>query len=414
MGTNNSIQNLTYDCDGYDGRGLFLQDQYSWIENCRVIDSPARPFSLNGGGNASYGLDTNGWTEDDGGWDSTPVFYPYGCKILNCYTYNAGQTAYSQKRMRYSEIRGNYAELVYSEGITSDVKGDYSVVAFNTLKNIARTDSATAFEDKEDPGNYLSVGIGGTGAIGVDNNYYTKIIGNSVIGVQENETAGSKIKAAFNFVNNIGPSYGIVVQGNHFENADVGVLFKGTGDGAADNTYNSIVSGNTFVDVLTEVQIQAGSTNNKVIDNVANTEAGLVILENSTDNFITDTGYSNDLTIEGGSSAGTGTYATNGQRIAWERRGKIVSFTIYLEWTAHDGTGLMQVQGLPFTSDAVANNSAAFACSCTDMTVTGPLFMQIAPGTDYGSFFQVNDGTRSNKDVEATGTVYVSGSYFAE
>jgi hypothetical protein len=63
-------------------------------------------------------------------------------------------------------------------------------------------------------------------------------------------------------------------------------------------------------------------------------------------------------TIAGTTLAGSGTYAGNGQIGRYTRIGNRVFFQIYLEWTAHTGTGNIQINGLPITS---ANNTNAFS-----------------------------------------------------
>lgn len=58
-------------------------------------------------------------------------------------------------------------------------------------------------------------------------------------------------------------------------------------------------------------------------------------------------------TIVGATVAGVGTYTIQvGQ---YTKIGRVVHFNLYLNWTAHTGTGTMRVGGLPFTSTATAN-----------------------------------------------------------
>jgi len=60
-------------------------------------------------------------------------------------------------------------------------------------------------------------------------------------------------------------------------------------------------------------------------------------------------------TIEGSTTAGTGTYAV--QTGSYTKIGNRVFFNIYLSWTAHTGTGNLRVGNLPFT---IANNNNAY------------------------------------------------------
>jgi hypothetical protein len=56
-------------------------------------------------------------------------------------------------------------------------------------------------------------------------------------------------------------------------------------------------------------------------------------------------------TIEGGTTAGTGTYTTQVGRFT--KVGNLVTVQIILSWTAHTGTGNISVANLPYTSSSV-------------------------------------------------------------
>jgi hypothetical protein len=81
--------------------------------------------------------------------------------------------------------------------------------------------------------------------------------------------------------------------------------------------------------------------------------------------FGTDTAAANALddyeegtftpTIVGTSTAGTATYAANGQVGRYTKIGNRVFFDLYLSWTAHTGTGDLQINGLPFTVQNTTN-----------------------------------------------------------
>lgn len=64
-------------------------------------------------------------------------------------------------------------------------------------------------------------------------------------------------------------------------------------------------------------------------------------------------------TIIGTTTAGAGTYTTQGGR--YTKIGRVVHVQIRLTWTAHTGTGNMQIEGLPFNSEtATAVGGASF------------------------------------------------------
>ena len=60
-------------------------------------------------------------------------------------------------------------------------------------------------------------------------------------------------------------------------------------------------------------------------------------------------------TIVGTSTAGTATYAANGQVGRYTKIGNRVFFDLFLSWTAHTGTGDLQINGLPFTVQNTTN-----------------------------------------------------------
>lgn len=71
-------------------------------------------------------------------------------------------------------------------------------------------------------------------------------------------------------------------------------------------------------------------------------------------------------TIIGSSTAGTGTYAA--QSGFYTRIGQQVTVLCYVEWSAHTGTGVMRISGLPFE---IANNTiyAPFPMEYSNLTV---------------------------------------------
>lgn len=58
-------------------------------------------------------------------------------------------------------------------------------------------------------------------------------------------------------------------------------------------------------------------------------------------------------TVSGSSSAGTGTYSK--QVGSYTKVGRQVSVNVWVEWSAHTGTGNLQLTNLPFTSNSTTN-----------------------------------------------------------
>ena len=61
-------------------------------------------------------------------------------------------------------------------------------------------------------------------------------------------------------------------------------------------------------------------------------------------------------TVVGTTAAGTGTYSTNTGR--YTKVGNLVTFQVFIDWTAHTGTGNMKISNLPFT-----NGAGLWACN---------------------------------------------------
>lgn len=274
-GANNRIRRLLIDCAGYSGRGIHLQDQWSGIEDCEVNNCPDRPFGLQGGGNTTYGLDSAGRSSDDAGF-TTATFFPIGCYVENVRANRAGNTAISQKQMPHSRIQRCVVQNAYSEGITVD-RCDYSVVSSNTLLNVSLIDTHQ-FPDLDAGTGWLSAGGGGVGGIGIDGSTGARVTKNTIIGVQTTTaTRNNRSRAAINVVNNIQAANGCQIEGNHIVDAKVGIWLKGTGSGAAGNSFRHMITGNVFDSIGTAagtgtaqfgaVWIDAGCTGNSLADN---------------------------------------------------------------------------------------------------------------------------------------------------
>jgi hypothetical protein len=79
-------------------------------------------------------------------------------------------------------------------------------------------------------------------------------------------------------------------------------------------------------------------------------------------------------TVIGTTVAGTGTYVNQVGR--YTRIGNRVCFTIYLNWTAHTGTGSMRVSGLPISSIATTASFHALSIWNANITLTASNLLQ--------------------------------------
>ncbi|NBZ88132.1 DUF2793 domain-containing protein [Stagnihabitans tardus] len=274
-GTNNRIRSMLLECGGYSGRGFVIQDRFTGIEDVECNNCPDRPFGMQGGGDTSWGIDSEGRTSDDGAF-TTATFFPMGCWLEECRVTRAGNTAFSQKQMHHSRITRCVCQNVFSEGITID-KCDWSVVTGNTLLDVSKV-SVTEFPDLDAGSGFLTAGGGGVGGVGIDGATGSRFAKNTIIGVNTDITVrNNRIKAAINLVNNIQASNGIQIEGNYFSDAKAGIWLKGTVSGASDNNYRHVITDNVFDTMGTgpgtstaqfgAIWIDAGCTDNVISGN---------------------------------------------------------------------------------------------------------------------------------------------------
>lgn len=362
-GSNNRVRHIKIDCAGYAGRGFYLGDMYSGIEDCECINCPDRPFGLNGGSNTVYGLDSEGRTSEEAGFTSA-TFFPVGCFITQSRSDRSGNTAFSQKQMPYSSITFNTALNTYSEAFTID-KCDYSVVSGNVAIDCALVDTQQ-FPDLDAGSGYLTAGGGGVGGVGIDGSDGARFIGNTILGVQTTTaTRNDRTKAAINFVNNIGAAFTCTVSGSHIADAKCGIYVKDIAAGAAGENFRHLLGPNTFEDIGTAagsgsaffgaVWIEAGAGNLQVAGN--SQRGGSMLITDLTANSWVENPDETTFTPVlkfGGASTGI-TYAASGQRGRFQRQGRLITFAINIVLTSKgSATGGLTISGLPAVCDANA------------------------------------------------------------
>ena len=117
-------------------------------------------------------------------------------------------------------------------------------------------------------------------------------------------------------------------------------------------------------------------------------------------------------TIIGTSTAGTGTYTSQIGR--YRKQGNIVYFNIRLEWSAHTGTGNMNIAGLPIASSASATLSTCSVYS-DGLAVTANNFLMTQIGTSATTITlkqtPVGGYVAAAVPIDTTGSLIVSGFY---
>jgi hypothetical protein len=141
--------------------------------------------------------------------------------------------------------------------------------------------------------------------------------------------------------------------------------------------------------------------------------------------FGTDTAAANELddyeegtftpSIVGTSTAGTATYGANGQQGRYTKIGNRVFFDLYLAWSAHTGTGDLQINGLPFTVQNITNLNRTFSAIFSSLTLTagsiGAAFS--SPNTTTIALRQLPTGGGSVATVpmDTSAQISISGSF---
>jgi hypothetical protein len=113
-------------------------------------------------------------------------------------------------------------------------------------------------------------------------------------------------------------------------------------------------------------------------------------------------------TMDGTTDPGVGTYST--QTGTYVRVGRLVNFTIALVWSAHTGTGGLQISGLPFT---LSGNNCPVSIFSSGVTFSaGYSLMAFVSGTSV-AIRQNNTGSTALVPMDTAGQFYVSGTYEA-
>jgi len=121
-------------------------------------------------------------------------------------------------------------------------------------------------------------------------------------------------------------------------------------------------------------------------------------------------------TVSGSSSAGVGVYSIQYGR--YTKIGRNVFVQVYLEWSAHTGTGNMQFTNFPFTSENVANGYSSVAIgeiSGIALTAGNYALASIPPGNSRANLAQypTGGGTATAVTIDVSGYIVFNVSYQA-
>jgi hypothetical protein len=120
-------------------------------------------------------------------------------------------------------------------------------------------------------------------------------------------------------------------------------------------------------------------------------------------------------TVIGLTTGGTGTYGSGGQLGRYTKIGNRVYFNINLSWTAHTGTGNIQINGLPFTSLNLNGAFTALAIRSNNYALTASNYMisSVAPNVTSIAISQlpVGGGGVSAVPLDTAASLMISGHY---
>ena len=116
--------------------------------------------------------------------------------------------------------------------------------------------------------------------------------------------------------------------------------------------------------------------------------------------------------IFGSSTAGAGTYSR--QTGTYTKIGNRVYFSIYIIWSAHTGTGDMNINGLPFTSSSSNFSPCSLRLNNLSLTASNVLTTWVVDNTANVSLQQYATGGGASNAVamDTSAEIAVSGHYF--
>ena len=117
--------------------------------------------------------------------------------------------------------------------------------------------------------------------------------------------------------------------------------------------------------------------------------------------------------IEGVTTAGVGTYSA--QQGVYVKVGKLVTFHLYINWSAHTGTGNTKIVGLPFnTSSGISYQSIAIGqISNFALTASNTASAYTQANTNFMLLVQspVGGGAATTVPLDTAASLIIGGSY---
>ena len=115
--------------------------------------------------------------------------------------------------------------------------------------------------------------------------------------------------------------------------------------------------------------------------------------------------------ISGTTAAGAGTYSVQVGR--YTKIGNKVTAHLNLTWSAHTGTGNMNIGGLPFTAANVTNLTPAAIAYANNLTITGIPALLVTANATTASINSVNNGAAAALAMDTAATITATLTYQA-
>jgi hypothetical protein len=260
-GTRNTIRRFTLLGNWMRGRGVSMRSGRGVLEDMRAIEM----------GNHSFNC---GNDEDEFGAFDSNLDYQM---MRNLESRKCLGVSFSARGVAGLAIENCIAVEGWAEAVTAD-RCDRAVISGVQAFNVCRTDKAAGYPSAD-----IWTLVGGNGGVGAiapsENSFMTGVHNCRVDGVQLDEASGDRVKPCIRWRAAEGNARGLVVTGNHFANAGVGVSIdhRWNDDDAALYLCQAFtVSSNTFRNIGTasgqgHVQIDEGATYGAVVGNTADT-----------------------------------------------------------------------------------------------------------------------------------------------
>jgi hypothetical protein len=116
-------------------------------------------------------------------------------------------------------------------------------------------------------------------------------------------------------------------------------------------------------------------------------------------------------TIQGATTSGVGTYTAQNGR--YTKVGNLVTFQVFIDWTAHTGVGNMRIGGLPFTN--ASNFWAGSVGYANNIALTAGFVMTgyVESGLSFVTLQQypTGGGATTGVPIDTAGAIIFSASY---